>query len=159
MSGRGICSVLSLNIVPIVPSSSIAIAVDSERLTCGGFSLSEPIHLGNFEFIVNYFTGLRCSPRRSNEGAAFVGSTRSEASITQWATIEDSTKEFLTTLSGKGSFSHPSPKQQSTGSSFAPTTTTWKENATAMLRFPLLMVVSRSKTNHPSERHHAHHEG
>ncbi len=34
-----------------------------ERLTCGGFSLGKPIHLGNFQFIANYFDGLSFSPR------------------------------------------------------------------------------------------------
>jgi hypothetical protein len=38
--------------------------------------------------------------------------------------IEDSTREFLTMLSGKGSFSLPSPKRRSTGASLAPDTTT-----------------------------------
>jgi hypothetical protein len=37
----------------MVPSSVIA---DGEHLMCGGFSLSETICLGNFEFIANYFT-------------------------------------------------------------------------------------------------------
>jgi hypothetical protein len=39
--------------VLMVPSSVIA---DGEHLMCGGFSLSETICLGNFEFIANYFT-------------------------------------------------------------------------------------------------------
>jgi hypothetical protein len=38
--------------------------------------------------------------------------------------IEDSTREFLTTLSGKGSFSLPSPRRHNTGASLAPDTTT-----------------------------------
>jgi hypothetical protein len=46
----------------MVPSSTITVAADGECLTCGGFSLSEIVHLGNFEFIVNYFGGLSLSP-------------------------------------------------------------------------------------------------
>jgi hypothetical protein len=55
----------------MVPSSSITIAADSERLTCGGFSLGEPVCLGKFEFIADYFDGLSLSPRRGNEDTAF----------------------------------------------------------------------------------------
>jgi hypothetical protein len=60
--------------VAMVPSSSIAVTAD------GGFSLGEPVHLGNFEFIADYFGSLSLSPRRGNESAIFMGSTRSEAS-------------------------------------------------------------------------------
>jgi hypothetical protein len=49
---------------------------------CGGF-LGEPIRLGNFKFIADYFGSLSLSPRRGDEGTAFVGSTRSRAS-TYW---------------------------------------------------------------------------
>jgi hypothetical protein len=144
----------------MVPSSSIAIAADGERLTCGGFSLGEPIRLGNFEFIIDYFSSLSLSPRRGNGGCAFVGSTRSGACTPQWATMEDSTKEFLIVSSGKGSIDHPSPRWHSTGASFTPTTTTTrKENTPAMMRFPLRMTTPRTKTNHPSDRRHAQLEG
>jgi hypothetical protein len=68
--------------ISMVPSSSITITADGERLACGGFSLSEPVGLGNFEFIADYFGGLRLSHRRGNEGAIFVGSTHSRASTT-----------------------------------------------------------------------------
>jgi hypothetical protein len=132
--------VLSLDIVSMVPSSSIVVTADGKRLTCSGFSLSEPVHPGNFEFITDYFYGLCRSFTRGNEGAAFMGSTHSEASTPQWATIEDSTEELLTVSSGKGSFNHPSPRQRSTGASFA-TTITWKENAPTMTRFAPWTVV------------------
>jgi hypothetical protein len=120
----------------MVPSSSIVVVADSERIMCSGFSLGEPVLLGNFEFIVDYFGGLSSSPRRGNEGTAFVGSTHCGASTPQWATMEDSTEEFLMTSSVEGSFSHTSPRQRTTRASFAPaTTTTWKENAPATTRF------------------------
>jgi hypothetical protein len=44
--------------VLMVPSSVLTIATDSDRLMCGGFSLSETIHLGSFKFIADYFSGL-----------------------------------------------------------------------------------------------------
>jgi hypothetical protein len=44
--------------VPMVPSSTITIAIDGERLTCAGFSLSEPVCLRNFKFIADYFGDL-----------------------------------------------------------------------------------------------------
>jgi hypothetical protein len=97
--------VTSLDIL-IVPSYSIAIAADGECLAYGGFSLGEPVGLGNFEFIANYFGGLSLSLRRGNKGVIFKGSTHSEASTPQWATIEDSTMELLTASSGVGSLSH-----------------------------------------------------
>jgi hypothetical protein len=74
---RGIRSVLFLYIVSMVLSSSIAIIADNEHLTWCGFSLGEPIHLGNFEFIADYFSGLSLSPRRGNERAVLMGSTHS----------------------------------------------------------------------------------
>jgi hypothetical protein len=44
--------------VPMVPSPVITVAADDGCLTCGGFSLSEIICLGSFEFITNYIDGL-----------------------------------------------------------------------------------------------------
>jgi hypothetical protein len=85
----------------MVPSSSIAIAADDERLACGGFSLGETVSLGNFEFIADYFG------RLSEEGATFMGSTCSGASTPWRAMIEDSTEEFLTASIREGSFGLP----------------------------------------------------
>jgi hypothetical protein len=78
--GKEICSVLFLDEVLMVPSSSIVVAANCERLTCSGFSLGEPVCLRNFEFITNYFNGLSLSRRRGNEGTVFVGSTHNGAS-------------------------------------------------------------------------------
>jgi hypothetical protein len=131
--------------------------IDDKRLTCGGFSLGEPVRLGNFEFITDYFSGLSLSPRGSDEGVVFVGSTHSGTSTPQWAMIVDSAEEYLTVSSGERVIDHLSPRQHSTGALLAPTsTTTWKE-APSMMRFPLRMVVPRSETNYLSERRH--HEG
>jgi hypothetical protein len=82
--------------VSMVPSFAITVDVDGERLTCGGFSLNKTVHLGNFEFIAEYFSGLSLSPRRGNVGAAFMGSSRSSAPTPRQAMIENSTEEFLT---------------------------------------------------------------
>jgi hypothetical protein len=65
----------------MVPSSSITVTADGERLACGGFSLSETIHLRHFEFIADYFSGLSLSPRRGDEGITFMGSTHRKPSI------------------------------------------------------------------------------
>jgi hypothetical protein len=67
----------------MAPSSAIVITADGEHLTCGWFSLSETIRLMNFVFIAGYFSGPSLSPRRGDEGAAFMGSTHSWAS-TLW---------------------------------------------------------------------------
>jgi hypothetical protein len=77
-----------------------------------GFSLGKPDHLGNFEFIADYFNGLSLSPRRGDEGVAFMGSTRSRASTPRWAMIEDYTEEFLMASSREGSFGLPSPRRR-----------------------------------------------
>jgi hypothetical protein len=104
----------------MVPSSSITVAVDGECLTCGGFSLSKTIHLGNFKFIADYFGGLSLSPRSGDVCAAFMSSTRSRASTPRWAMIEDSIEEFLTASSREGSFAPPlSQKAQHGGSVFS----------------------------------------
>jgi hypothetical protein len=65
--------------VPMVTSSVIAITADGERLACDGFSLSETIHLGNFEFIIDYFDSQSLSPRRGDAGSTFMGSPHSGA--------------------------------------------------------------------------------
>jgi hypothetical protein len=96
----------------MVPSSAIIIAADSKRLMCSGLSLCETVHLKNFEFIADYFGGLSHSPRWGDEGVALMGSSHSGASTPLWAMIEDSTKEFLMTSRGEGSFSHPSPRRR-----------------------------------------------
>jgi hypothetical protein len=108
----------------MVPSSVITIATDGECLTCDGFSLGKTIHLGNFEFITDYFSGLSLSPRRGAAGAAFIGSTHSGASTPRRATIEDSAEEFLMASSGEGSFNPLCPRRCSIGALPAPVATT-----------------------------------
>jgi hypothetical protein len=49
----------------MVPSSVIIVATDGERLSCDGFCLGETIHLGNFEFITDYFNGLSLDMTRA----------------------------------------------------------------------------------------------
>jgi hypothetical protein len=105
--------------VMVVPSSTIVIAADGECLTCCGFSLGETIHLGDFEFIADYFGGLSLSPRRGNAGAGFMGSTHSRAPTPWRAMIDDSAEEFLMVSSGDGSFGLPSPRRCSMGASLA----------------------------------------
>jgi hypothetical protein len=140
--------VLFLNEVLMVPSSSIIVVANGECRTCGGFTLGELVCLGNFECITDYFGGLRLSPRRGNDGAIFMGSTQSEASTPQWATIEDSPEEFLMALSGKEDSATFPPNGTARGAPLAPTTTaTWKKNAPATMVFPLQMAVPRLESN------------
>jgi hypothetical protein len=81
---------------------------DGERLMCGGFSLSETIHFGSLEFIADCFSGLSLSPKGSNSGAIFVGTTRS-GSPSLWSMIENSADEFYMASSGGGALASPSP--------------------------------------------------
>jgi hypothetical protein len=101
--------------VPMVPSSVLTVTTDGECLTYGGFSLDEIIHLGSFEFITNYFGGLGLSPRRSNSGATFMGSTHSGSPSLRRAIIEDSTKEFHMVSSGEGPPTSPLPEGEAQG--------------------------------------------
>jgi hypothetical protein len=93
--------------VPMVPSSMIAITVDDEHLTCGGFSLGETIYLGNFEFIADYFGGLSLSPARGDIGITFMGSTSSGAPTQQWAMIEDPPRRSSRHQAGRGASASP----------------------------------------------------
>jgi hypothetical protein len=116
----------------MVASSAFIITANSERLRCGVFSIHETIHLGNFEFIVDYFSGLSLYPRRGNAGASFMGSAHSEASTPRRAMVEDSDEEFLMASSGEGSFGLPSPRVRGTRALLIPVrTTSWMENTPA----------------------------
>jgi hypothetical protein len=106
--------------VPMVPSSTITIADDGERLTFVGFSLSETVHLGSLEFIINYFGSLSLYPRRGDSGTAFMGSTSSRTLSPQRAMIENSVEEFLTVLSGEGGCALTYPRRRDTGVSLLP---------------------------------------
>jgi hypothetical protein len=129
----------------MVATSAITIATDGERLTCGGFSLSETVHLGILEFIADYFCGLSLSPRRGNSGAAFMGSTHSGRPSPQRAMIEDSTEEFLTASSMEGCFDLPSPKRHDTGFPPSPITTTVDDDVVARYRPPFRATPHSSK--------------
>jgi hypothetical protein len=148
--------------IPMVPSSVTAVATDSERLTCGQFSLGETVHLGSFKFIVDYCGGLSLSPRRGDSGATFMGSTCSGTPPPWWAMIEDSTEEFLTASSREREFGLPSPRWHSIWAPPAPVTTTpWTENALAtqaLMTIPPRMAALRLDTGLPIEQCHTHHE-
>jgi hypothetical protein len=150
-------------VVPMVPSSAIAVIADGEHLMCGGFSLSETVHLGNFEFIADYFGGLSLSPRRGTVGATFIGPTHSGASTLRRTMIGDSIEEFLTVPNGEGSFDLPSPRRCGMGASLAPITTSlWKENALAAqatMMVPPQTVAPRPDIGFPFEQCHAHRGG
>jgi hypothetical protein len=66
--GRGICSVLFLNVVLMVPSSMFIIMVGGTRLSCDGFSLSETIRFGSLELIADHFGCLSLSPHGNGSG-------------------------------------------------------------------------------------------
>jgi hypothetical protein len=63
--------------IPMVPSSTLTVSTDGERLTCGGFSLREIVYFGSLEFIIDCFGSLSLSPRRSDSDTTIMGSTRS----------------------------------------------------------------------------------
>jgi hypothetical protein len=59
----------------MIPSSVLAVVVDGECLSCGGFSLSETIRFGSLEFIIDCFGDLSLSHRRDGSDATIMGST------------------------------------------------------------------------------------
>jgi hypothetical protein len=77
----------------MVPKSVLIVTANGERLSCGGFSLDETIHIGSFEFIANYFGGLSLSPRGSDSGAAFMDSTQKGTPSPRRAMIVDSASQ------------------------------------------------------------------
>jgi hypothetical protein len=93
--------------VPMVHSLTLAITIDGEHLTCGGFSLGEKVHFGSLEFIADCYGGLSLSPKGSDSGTVLMGTTHSR-SLSLRAMIEEST-EFYTTSSREGASASPSP--------------------------------------------------
>jgi hypothetical protein len=90
----------------MVHSSTPAVATNCERLTCSGFSLGETVHFESLEFMADCFNALSLSPKGSDLGTVFVGSTCNRSPSLQ-ATIEDFTEEFYIASSGEGGSSLP----------------------------------------------------
>jgi hypothetical protein len=90
----------------MVHSSTLIIATDDERLTCGGFSLGETIRFGNLEFITNRFDNLSLSPKGSDSRFIFVGMAQIR-SPSLHAILEESVGEDDSTSSEGGSSSFP----------------------------------------------------
>jgi hypothetical protein len=75
--------------VPMVPTSVLTVTADSERLSCGGFSLGETIRFGSLEFITDCFSGLSLSPMGDSSDAVTMGSTHSGPPSPRWTMIGD----------------------------------------------------------------------
>jgi hypothetical protein len=108
----------------MVPSSALAVTTDGEHLTCSDFSVGEIVRLVIIEFITEYFGGLSLSPRRSNSGATFMGSTYHGSPSLWRAMIKDTTEEFHIASSVEGGSGLLSPRRRGTGALPAPVTTT-----------------------------------
>jgi hypothetical protein len=91
----------------MVHSSAIAVAANSERLTCGGFSLDKTVRLGNFKFITDYFSDLSLFPRRGDAGTAFMGSTHSGTSTQRQAMIGTPPRSSSRCQAGRGASASP----------------------------------------------------
>jgi hypothetical protein len=112
-----------------VHSSMFIIATDGECLTCGGFSLSVTISFGSLEFIADSFGSLSFSPKGSDSGAIFVGTTHYRLPSLHHM-IEDSTDKSYTTSSEEESSDLPTSRRHSMGAPPAPIATTpWLEDA------------------------------
>jgi hypothetical protein len=112
----------------MVHSSALIVSTDGERLTCGGFSLSEIVHFGSLEFIADCFSGLSLSPMRNDSGITFMGSTHCGPPSPLRAMLEDSVEEFYMT-SSRGGLRPPLFQEARYGDSVCPVATTpWLED-------------------------------
>jgi hypothetical protein len=109
--------------VPMVHSSMLAVTTDGEYLMYGGFSLGDTVCFECLKFIVNCFSSLSLSPKGSDSGAIFMGTTH-HGSPSLHAMIEDSSDEFYMASSGEESSSLPASWRQSMGAPPAATATT-----------------------------------
>jgi hypothetical protein len=98
----------------MVHSSALAVKTDSECLTCDGFSLGETVLFASLEFIADGFDDLGLSPRESNSGTAFMGTTHC-GSPSLRAMIEDSTEEFYMASRREGGSGLPFSSRHGTG--------------------------------------------
>jgi hypothetical protein len=140
--------------IPMVHSSTLVIATGGEQLTCDGFSLDETVRIGSLEIITDYFGGPNLSPKGSDPGVAFMGTTCSRSPPLR-AMIQDSTEEFYKASRGEGGSGLPSSPRHSMGALLAPVTTTpWLEDilaTSALTTVPARVLAPRSGTDHPTE--------
>jgi hypothetical protein len=138
----------------VVPLSVLVVFADGEHLMCGGFSLSEPIRHGSFEFIANYFDSLSLSPKMNDSGTTFMGSIHSGPPSPWWAMKEDSVEEFHTASSEEGALASPLLGGMAQGLCLLLSQQNhgWR---TLCLRAP----VTRSNTDLPFEQRHTSQEG
>jgi hypothetical protein len=109
--------------VIIFHSSELTVVNDGECLTCGSFSLSESVCFGSPEFIADCIGGMGLSPKGSDPGSIFAGTTHS-GSLSLWAMIRDFTDEFYTASSREGSNDLLTSRRHSTVALSAPIATT-----------------------------------
>jgi hypothetical protein len=98
---------------------------------CSGFSLGKIVCFRGLEFIADCFGDLSLSPKGSNSGVVFMGSTCS-GSPSLWDMIEDSTKEFYSASRGEGGGGSILPFSQMHDMGALPSpaaTTSWLEDA------------------------------
>jgi hypothetical protein len=145
--------------VPLIPSSVLTVAADSERLSCGGFSLSETICFGSLEFIADHFSGLSLSPMGDGSDAIIMGSAYSGPPSPLQAMMGDSTEEFHMALGGEGRINLPSPRRRGTGASPAHATTISRSESTltseGTMTIPPRQALPQPNTDLPLERCHA----
>jgi hypothetical protein len=127
--------------VLMVPSSSLTVAADGERLSCDVFSLGETIRFGRLEFIADRFSVLSLSPMGDGSGATIMGSTCGVTPSPLRAMIGDSIKEFHTASDKEGKIDLPSLRRHDTEASTAPATTIpWLETTlTAQAMMTILL--------------------
>jgi hypothetical protein len=129
---------------------------------CGGVSLGETIWFGSLQFITDYFDSLSLSPKGSDSGAIFMGTTHN-GSLSLWAMIEDSTEEFYMASNGERGSGLPFSQRHGIG---APpvlvATTPWLEDllaTQAKTTIPSWVLALWPDTSLPLERWHAFWEG
>jgi hypothetical protein len=83
MPEKGVCSVLFLDAVLMVPSSAFVATAGGRHLLCNGFTLGETVRFGSLELITDHFDGLRLSPLGNGSGTAAMGPAYGGLSLPQ----------------------------------------------------------------------------
>jgi hypothetical protein len=146
--------------VLMVPSLVLIVITSCERLSSDVFSLSQTIHFGSLEFIIDRFGGLSLSPMGNGSDATIMGSTCGGLTSSPWAMIGDSIEGFYMTSNEEGRIDLPSPRRHKMGALIAPAATiSWPQitpTTQAIVAIPPQQATPWSDTNHTFERRRAH---
>jgi hypothetical protein len=106
--GRGICSVLFLDDVPVVPPPKLSFIANDDNPIGVGLALSSTIDFNSLEFIVDCLGHLSISPQGWDSDTIFVGMAHN-GSLSKRTALEESSGEDITTSGADGSLGSSGP--------------------------------------------------